>query len=70
MNSVIAENVKAIIFARGLKKGAVAEMAGYDKKTFSNMLNGRKIITAVDVEKLAVALNVTPNQLFGLDKEE
>lgn len=65
MQSVIADNIKAIIADRGLKKGAVAEQAGYDKKVFSNMLNGRKIITAVDVEKLSVALAVTPNKLLG-----
>ena len=65
MQSVIADNIKAIIADRGLKKGVVAEQAGYDKKVFSNMLNGRKIITAVDVEKLSVALAVTPNKLLG-----
>lgn len=66
MKSAIAENVKSIIRQEGLKQGAVAERAGYEYKTFSNMLNGRKIITDVDVMKIANALEVKPNELYGL----
>lgn len=73
MKSVIAENVKSIIRREKLKQGAVAERAGYDYKAFNNMLNGRKIITDVDVMNIANALAVKPNELYGLDmpaKEE
>ena len=47
-------------------------MAGYDCKAFSNMLNGRKIITDTDVLKIANALDVEVNALFEerRDKEE
>lgn len=69
MKSVIADNVKRIIRDKGLKQCVVAEWAGYHPKTFSNLLNGRKVITDLDVQKISRALNATPNQLFGiLDK--
>lgn len=63
-------NVKEIIRRNCLKQRAVAQKAGYDEKAFSNMLNGRKIVTDVDVTKIAIALNVTPGELFDVKKEE
>lgn len=70
VRSIVADNVKRIIKNRCLKQGAIAEKAGYGGKTFSNMLNGRKIITDVDVLKIARALDEEPNVLFGLEKSE
>ena len=69
MNSAIAENVKQIIRDKCLKQGAVAAKAGYNYKAFSNMLNGRKVITDVDVAKIAKALGVEPNDLYAIQKE-
>lgn len=69
MESVIAENVKTIIRERGLKQGAVAAKAGYDYKAFSNMLNGRKVVTDLDVVRIANVLDVLPGELFKTDTE-
>lgn len=66
MNSIIAKNVKQIIERNGYKQCAVARKAGYDEKKFSNMLTGRKIITDTDITNIAIALEVTPNELFGI----
>lgn len=63
--SIVAENTKRIIKERGLKNRAVAEKAGYSDQQFSNMLNNRRIITCSDVMRIASALGVTPNDLFG-----
>lgn len=38
-------------------------------KKFSNMLNGRKVITDVDVLNISSALEVEPNILFGLPEK-
>ena len=70
MNSAIANNVRKIIASKGIKQIAVANKAGYSIKTFNNMLNGRKIISDVDVINIANALQVTPNELFGCTHEE
>lgn len=68
--SIIAGNVKHIIKANCLSQGAIAKKAGYDGKVFSNMLNGRKIITDLDVANIAYALEVDANTLFGIDTNE
>ncbi len=70
MESVIAKNVKEIIKERGLKQGMVGKKAGYDYRVFSNMLNGRKIVTDVDVAKIANALEIEPGELFATRKAE
>ncbi|MCL2350594.1 MAG: helix-turn-helix domain-containing protein [Defluviitaleaceae bacterium] len=62
-------NVKRIIAERGLKQGAVAKKAGYTEKAFSNMLNGRKIISALDIVKISAVLGVTPNDLLNTQGE-
>ncbi len=65
MNTVI-KNTEAIIREKGLKKKSVAEKAGYSKQQFSNLLNGRKILKESDILRIATALDVTPNDLFGI----
>lgn len=70
MESEIANNVKKIIQYRCLKQSCVAKKAGYKPKVFSNILNGRKLVTDVDVIKIANALNVEVNDLFDYPSEE
>lgn len=65
MSSVVAQNTRRIINEHGLKNKAIAEKAGYSEKQFSNMLNGRRVITWIDIIKISNALEVTPNDLFG-----
>ena len=69
-NSVVPENVEKIILKKGVKQCVVAERAGYSKQQFNDMLNGRKVIKAIDILKIATALNVSPNDLYGIKKEE
>ena len=68
--SIVARNIKSTIENRCLKQGAIARKAGYDIKKFSNMLNGRKIITDVDIVNVANALGVTPGELFQTEEDE
>ena len=70
MESTIAKNVKRIIKEKGFKQYVIAERAGFDPKTFSNMLNGRKIIADYDISKITTALGVTPNDIFGFGNEQ
>lgn len=64
MLSIVAYNIKRIIKSQGTKNKFIAEKAGYTEQQFSDMLHGRKLITDVDIPKLAKALGVTPNELF------
>lgn len=63
--SVIATNTKRIIADKGLKQKAVAAKAGFSDKQFSALMTGRRIIKDVDVMAIAIALDATPNELFG-----
>lgn len=63
-NAGVPDNISKLIIARGLKKGAVAERAGFSKQQFSDMLNGRKIIKLCDVIAIAKALSVGVDDLF------
>ena len=62
----IIENTRRIIEKKGMKHRAVAERAGFSEKQFSALLNRRKIIKDTDVIAIANALEVTPNELFGV----
>ena len=68
VDNVIA-NIRSIIDRKGLKHKAVAEKAGYSIQQFSNMLSGRKVIECTDIWRIANALEVTPNDLFGIGEE-
>lgn len=69
-NQPVAENITKIISDAGLKQWVIAERAGFDAQTFSDMLNGRRLIKMCDVMKIANALGVTPNDLYGIVAEK
>ena len=62
--AILANNIKRMMRDRGLKQRFIAERAGFEENTFSNMLNGRKIIRAEYIPLIANALGVTANDLF------
>ncbi len=63
--SLVAENAKRIIDKRGLKQKSVAIKAGYTPKTFNALLNGNRVMRDEDIIKISIALDTTPNVLFG-----
>lgn len=69
-NQPVAENITKIISDAGLKQWVIAERTGFDAQTFSDMLNGRRLIKMCDVMKIANALGVTPNDLYGIVEEK
>lgn len=64
VQQILAHNIKTIIRNRGIKQRFVADSAGFDENTFSNMLNGRKLIRAEYIPVIAHVLGVTANDLF------
>lgn len=67
-NEPLSSGLKVIIAQKGLKNLYVAESAGYTSQELSDMLNGRRLIKACDVPKIAKALGVEINYLFGIEK--
>ena len=72
-NSIVANRVREIIKEKGLKQTAIAEKAGFSTQEFSDMLNGRRLMRAVDIASIISALRgvgVDANYLFIVDSAE
>lgn len=63
------EIIENIIYKKGLKKSAVANRMGITPQQFSDMLNGRRTLKATDVIPICKALDITPNELYGIDNQ-
>ncbi len=68
--NLIIQNTKAILESRGLKQKTFAQKAGYSEQQLSRKLAGHSPITWEDVLKIANALELTPNDLYGISVEE
>ncbi len=60
----IAAGIKFIMTDKGLIQRAVAERAGYTTQQFSDMLNDRKTIKAIDVIPISKALGVSVQDVY------
>lgn len=68
-NKPLVIGLKVIIAQKGLKQIYIAEQAGYTAQEFNDMLNGRKLIKACDIPKIAKALGVTADTIYMSGKE-
>lgn len=50
-------------------QGVVAKRSGFTERQFSDMMNGRKLILAEHIPKIAKALGVSVNSIYGWDKK-
>ena len=57
------EAVGGYLKEKGLKKNAVAKMAGIDQSTFYAMMNGKRTMYADDLAAICIALGV-PAETF------
>ena len=68
-NSPAADNISRLIEKNGLKQVYVAEKAGYKAQELNDMLNGRRLIKACDVPRIALALGVEINEIYEAGKK-
>lgn len=68
-NEPLACGLRLLIAKKGLKNLYVAEKAGYTAQELSDMLNGRRLIKACDIPKIANALNVKADDIYRAGKE-
>lgn len=61
----LVDRIYLIMESKNMKQSAVARAAGYSPKMFNAILRERKILRAEDITKICLALDVTPNELFG-----
>lgn len=70
-NSVVADNLRFYIDNKSLKQSVIARKAGFSPQEFSDMLNGRRLMRAIDIINIINVLdNVDANDLFGIDKSQ
>lgn len=62
----VAQKLKAFMDLRGLKYGRVAELSGFDRITFSNILNQRRKISADELVTVCEdGLKIKPEYFFA-----
>lgn len=63
--------IRKLIKSKGFIQGYVAEKAGFSIQQFSDMLNGRKLLLAEYIPRIANALGVTANEIYyGADTDK
>ncbi len=63
-NEPVASGLKLIIAQKGLRNGFVAEKSGFAPQELSDMLNGRRLIKACDIPRLARVLDVEAGDIY------
>lgn len=61
-----AKNLDILIKEKGYKQCAIAQKAGFSARELNDLINGRKTFKADYVLKICKALDITPNELFGI----
>ena len=68
-NEPLVKGIKVVIARKGLKNIYVAEKAGFTAQELSDMLNGRRLIKACDVPRLAFAMEVKEGDIYVAGEE-
>lgn len=68
-NQPFSKGLALLIKTKGLRQVYVAEKSGYTSQELSDMLNGRKLIKACDIHKLAKVLGVTVEEIYTAGKK-
>lgn len=68
MNMVIAENILSMLKRQNKKQTELAEAIGTNKQTIHKMLNGSRMINAIELKRIADFLGVKMEELTKLPK--
>ena len=68
-NKPVSSGLRVIIAQKGFKNIYVAQKAGFTPQELSEMLNGRRLIKACDILRLACALGVKEDDIFAAGKK-
>ena len=69
MNNVIAENIAGFIKKQNKKQTDLADALGTNKQTVNKMLNGSRMINAVELKSIAKYLGVKMEDLTKITAE-
>lgn len=68
-NEPLSSGIRVIIAKKGFKNIYVAEKSGFTPQELSDMLNGRRLIKACDIPKLARAMEVKESDIYAAGKK-
>lgn len=63
---MVADRINSIIADAGLDPKYLADKIGIGEQVLSAMLSGQRQISAEEFYAICLALNMTPNELYGL----
>ena len=69
MMGSVAQGIKTVIRRQGLTQKYVAKASFFTEQQFSDMLNGRKLILAEYMPRIANALGVTVSEIYDAGKD-
>lgn len=70
MSGCVGAGIKRVIDDKALSQSAIARRTGFSTQQFSDMLNGRKIIRADYMPRIAKALGVSIADIYAAGAEE
>lgn len=62
----VCERLKLYISNKGLKQKSVAEKAGFTENQMSQILNGKRNISADELEIICNAMDTKPNDIYEI----
>lgn len=68
-NKPLSDGINALILKKGIKQKIVAERAGYTPQELSDMLNGRRLIKACDIPRIAEALDSKSDDIYEMGRK-
>lgn len=66
----VCDRLKLYIGIKGLKQKSIAEKAGFTENQMSQILNGKRNISADELEIICNAMNAKPNDIYEIKGEE
>lgn len=64
---IVTDNIKTICKLRGIKNKQIAEQMGVSEGSISNWFSGRNAIDIDNLYKVCCLLNVSLDQIFGIE---
>lgn len=63
----VNEKLKFFVERNGIKQSFIVSQTGFSKNKVSQTLNGKRTISAEELEIFCNALNITPNDIYYIN---
>lgn len=70
LNSSVPDNLKRILKRKGMKQSVFSKALGIPRQRITDIISGRRLVYPSEIMQMAKALDVSPNELFGMGNRE